>query len=38
MRDQRQTTLDALIFILQDEALADAVDRLKAGFGLKVVE
>jgi hypothetical protein len=32
-----QTTLDALIFILQDQALADAVDRLEAEFGLQVV-
>jgi hypothetical protein len=33
-----QTTLDALLLILQDQALADAVDRLEAGFGLKVVK
>ena len=33
-----KATLDALILILDDQAVSDAVDRLEAGFGLKVVK
>lgn len=33
-----QATLDRLIELLGNQKLADAVDRLEAGFGLRIVK